>query len=244
MNILPVVINLDRRQDRYKRFCDTVPLPHVRFSAQDGIGTLASGWDRALINLLQAHAANPANLLPGIYGCWQSHYRLWERLSQDWNHDAYLIMEDDITVGEDVGKCFGRMSQNITTQFDIYYLGGAIEENYVPPHVDTYWERVPVGELEVHRMHDRSWQGRPFGRGLYAYVVTRLGACRLLETVAVSAAATSSGFPAVDEWVNRNREPLRVCDVFPHRVWVENTGKIRPHDSDINPRHRANGSGK
>lgn len=244
MNVLPVVINLDRRWDRYQRFCEIFPLPHARFSAQDGTGTLSSGWDRVLINLLRQYKENPRAMLHGLYGCWQSHYRVWERLDQDWTHDAYLIMEDDITVGEDFADLFERVQKNITNQFDIYYLGGAVEENYVPPEIDLYWEEIEIGNLKVHRMHDRNWQGRPFGRGLYAYVLTRQGAHRLLDTVAKSAAATNRGFPAVDEWINRNRAPLRVCDVFPHRVWVENTGRIQDNDSDVNPHRRTPSSGK
>lgn len=244
MNILPVVINLDRRWDRYERFREIFPLPHVRFSAQDGTGTLSSGWDRVLINLLRQHKKNPRNMLHGLYGCWQSHYRVWERLSQDWTHDAYLIMEDDITVGDDFPELFKRVQKNITGRFDIYYLGGAVDENYTPPNLEGCWERIELGELTVHRMHDRNWQGKPFGRGLYAYILTRQGAERLLNVVAHRAACAHQGFPAVDEWINRNREPLAVCDVFPHRVWVENTGQTKINDSDVNPQGRRPGIGK
>lgn len=233
MRILPVVINLDRRWDRYQRFQSMFPLPHVRYAAQDGIGVQSSGWDRVLINLLRLCKQNPRDMLHGLYGCWKSHYQVWEKLSQDWTHDAYLIMEDDITIGDDFPALFERVQDNITNQFDIYYLGGAVDENYTPPNLEQQWETIELGGLTVHRMHDHSWQGKPFGRGLYAYVLTRQGAERLVNLVARRAASVHWGFPAVDEWINRNRDGVAVCDVFPHRVWVENTGQINAHDSDV-----------
>lgn len=233
MNIHPIVINLDRRQDRYRAFASRYPLNHSRFSAFDGYDQADSMWDRLLLEGLRRNPHNPRLAMAGIYGCWRSHLALWQQLEQERKWDAYLILEDDVTLSRDFLSLFLNLEKNLTGEFDIHYLGGAIQEGFQPASLETHWEAVPQGELTVYRMHDRRWVGRDFGRGLYAYILTQQGARKLISTLIDSLLTNNVQLQAVDEWVNRNRLPLSVCDIFPHQVWVENYGRF--NDSDVNP---------
>lgn len=233
MRIKPVVINLDRRSDRYSEFRHRVQLPHSRFSAFDGYDDMSGMWDHLLLEALRLNRNNSEQVMAGVYGCWRSHLAVWQELATQTVWDAYLILEDDVSVIPGFADTFQRVERNLTLDFDLVYLGGAIQREFVPRFIQENWEAVPQGDITVHRMHDRNWQGPDFGRGLYAYILTRGGAYKLTHMLINSILTGTGGLPAVDEWVNRNREPLSVGDVFPHPVWVENVGKL--NDSDVNP---------
>lgn len=128
------VINLDRRTDRYKDFCDSLPFDFSiveRFSATDG-------------KLLQRTDGNL-----GEIGCHISHKRLLERIIDDENikdEELILIFEDDVFFNNTFDSDF-RYAINMYNKFkkninSVLYIGGRFHEDFVPTNFPHGWKKL------------------------------------------------------------------------------------------------------
>lgn len=217
------VINLDRRVDRYNIFLGRFAgfgFEHERFSGVDGLGLrLGGGLEKILNQKLLENPRNPKVQLPGLLGCWLSHYYLWEKLSLDEGHDFYVIFEDDVYFTGDFEDRFGDILDAVNNNFDIYYLGGRYRESFMPRNLNV-WVPVRSGDVTFYYSRDRSSLGHDFDRGLFSYVVTKEGAKKLLKLFDYTL-SNFKGIAAVDGWINENRNSIHVCDVFPHVTWAK-----------------------
>ena len=98
-----MVINLVRRNDRLVYCKLHFPFRFRVIEAFDGSKLPSLFESNALtsdqgkfIELLEAWSANPHEMIPGIFGCWQSHLRVWYDLifSSEENRKV-LVLEDD-----------------------------------------------------------------------------------------------------------------------------------------------------
>ena len=128
------VINLDRRPDRYKDFCNSLPFDYnivERFSATDG-------------KLLKR---NDGNL--GEIGCHISHKRLLEIIIKDdsiKDNDLILIFEDDVffnnTFETDFKYAINMYEKLKKTDNSVLYIGGRFHEDFVPTNFPHGWKKL------------------------------------------------------------------------------------------------------
>lgn len=226
MNFKTFVINLDRREDRYARFLRTFEsfgLNHERFSGVDGknlinLGNL-SEFEKILLQKLSSNQRNPKNQVPGLFGCWLSHYYLWSKLTFDEFNDFYVIFEDDVYITGDFEERYEQILSVLTPDFDIYYLGGRYRESFLPKNMNK-WRTTRLGEVYFYHSEDKKALDYDHDRGLFSYVVTKSGARKMVNLLHEMLEGDSV-IAAVDGWVNENREKINVCDAFPHITWAK-----------------------
>jgi GR25 family glycosyltransferase involved in LPS biosynthesis len=226
VNFKTFVINLDRREDRYARFLRTFEsfgLEHERFSAFDGKFILNSDnlndFEKILLQKLSSNPRNPKNQLPGLFGCWLSHYYLWKMLSFDENNEFYVIFEDDLYITGDFEERYPEVLSVVTQDFDIYYLGGRYRESFLPKGMSK-WSKTRLNGVDFYHSSDKKALDYDHDRGLFSYILTRTGARKMVEMLNLSL-HYEGALAAVDGWVNENREKINVCDVFPHITWAK-----------------------
>ena len=152
-----VVINLDRRPDRWVRFQRSLAAvdwpfrPPERFSAVDGDAvTVPMWWKQG----------------GGAWGCMMSHARILEECIQR-EVGRVLILEDDAVFVEDFAERARRFLERVPADWDQLYLGGQ--------HLH---DPEPVEELvfrcrNVNRTHCHA-VSRKFMPRMYRYVLNAL----------------------------------------------------------------------
>lgn len=220
MKIKKIVINLDRRGDRYSEFLNNYSFnDHERFSAFDGrqIINNVEKWDKKLLEKLKKEKSIPARHLPGVFGCWKSHLAVWDKLVFDEEYDAYLIFEDDFHKNDNFEKRLLDVLPAMDFSFDIYYIGGRTKPNFTPRNMDQ-WKKVELNGFTFYVSKQKEATGSNFDRGLFSYVLTKPGAKKLINFL--NKDLDEDNFViAVDEWINKNKQRIDVCDVFPHLTW-------------------------
>lgn len=219
MKIKTIVINLDRREDRYAEFLRNYQGDHERFSAIDGKKVInqVSGWDLKLKTKLQQAISVPDRHLPGVFGCWKSHLGVWDQLVFDDEYDAYLIFEDDFHRNNNFEERLPGVLNAIDFSFDIYYIGGRTRSSFNPKNMNE-WIEVKKNGVSFYTSKNKVATGRDFDRGLFSYVLTKPGAKKLVSYVNEDM-KNDRFIIAVDEWINKNKQRIDVCDVFPHLTW-------------------------
>lgn len=128
------VINLDRRQDRYKSFIEAHPNMEKsvkRISACDG---KMLELDSEVRNLFRN---NDFKWKKAIMGCAISHNRIWQDLAKKENTDSYLILEDDVRFRKDWISVWEKAFPHIPADTDVIYLGGIL-----PPNRDSFQKAI------------------------------------------------------------------------------------------------------
>lgn len=130
-------------------------------------------------NLKFYHKQNPNRKLPGVQGCFLSHYTLWKQCLKD--NEPYLIFEHDAVIVRDIPKQIYNLDH-----YDVINLDYASREEY---------------DYENHLSLDKGFDVRPWKpdlsqkkkkglmsiankssiKGLHAYVIFPNGAKKLLE---------------------------------------------------------------
>jgi len=220
MKTKTVVINLDRRTDRLEEFKQNYCWDdYHRFSAFDGkkhINNL-NEWDSKLKESLMQFGGVRQRHLPGAFGCWRSHLSVWDELVMDDDYDSYLIFEDDFRATQKFYSELPKILGAIDFSFDIYYIGGRTKENFSPKRMNE-WETVFVNNYKFFRSKKKKITGNDFDRGLFSYIITKPGAKKLVDFIQDDL-KTDNFVIAVDEWINKNKQRIDVCDVFPHITW-------------------------
>ena len=149
-----LVINLDRRPDRYEDFCQSCPF-------DSSIVERVSGVDGKLIDISRATSLpleapyKDYNINAGAIGCFLSHRKTWEIISNEVSSDSdfSIVFEDDITFCDNFQVEIHKLvSQLQTLKSDepapatllgeskafpnnepiLCYISGRFFENYVP----------------------------------------------------------------------------------------------------------------
>ena len=158
-----LVINLDRRPDRYEDFCQSCPFDSSiveRVSGVDG-RALPEALPGALPEALPEALYKDYNINGGAIGCFLSHRKTWEIISNEVSSDSdfSIVFEDDITFcdnfqveihklvaqlqtltyDEPVGKqsfppatLLGKSKAFPNNEPILCYISGRFFENYVP----------------------------------------------------------------------------------------------------------------
>lgn len=220
MKTKTIVINLDRREDRLNEFKSNYCWSdYHRFSAFDGKENIneLSFWDEKLKENLLKFGGVRERHLPGAFGCWRSHLSVWDELILDDEYDAYLVFEDDVRTTPEFFSELPKILDAIDFSFDIYYIGGRTKEKFTPKRMHE-WEKVIINDYEFFKSKKKKITGHEFDRGLFSYIITKNGAKKLVDFL-YEDLKNGDFIIAVDEWINKNKQRIDVCDVFPHITW-------------------------
>ena len=213
------VINLDRRPDRLAAFLDAVSRsagPQFadrcrRFGAVDGT-TLSRSPE-----IDHLFGSNDFGLRRGVVGCALSHLAIWRIVSQLPEDTIELVFEDDVRPCDRFDRRLGDLLQTLPgaqVDFDIVLLGYFREEAGSPEHTDAAQIR-PI-----------RWEG--YRGGLYAYLLSKRGARRLL------ALAERDGIRhAIDGFVMTHRTELNILECEPPLVDSQLALSGTEVDSDV-----------
>ncbi|MCG8419595.1 MAG: sulfotransferase [Proteobacteria bacterium] len=143
-----VVVNLDRRKDRWEEFSEhivEVDWPFTtpqRFRAVDGTRVAAPRWWRAG---------------PGAWGCFQSHVRIIEQALMD-GVKSILILEDDAVFPRDFRARAEHFLRRVPGDWDQIYFGGQHITPHVQPPIQLNEDVVQpfsVGRTHAYALHER-----------------------------------------------------------------------------------------
>lgn len=115
-----LVLNLDRRPDRWEVFCDRLPNPWPwpvpeRVSAIDGLKLrVPTKWRSG----------------PGAYGCLESHLRIWQEAAEE--DQSILVFEDDAIFCEGFLAKSETFLCHVPDDWQMIYFGG---QHVMPPDV-------------------------------------------------------------------------------------------------------------
>jgi GR25 family glycosyltransferase involved in LPS biosynthesis len=143
-----LVINLDRRPDRYKDFCQSCPF-------DSSIVERVSGVDgRALPEALPLEALyKDYNINNGAIGCFLSHRKTWEIISRNDSDDSNefsIVFEDDITFCDNFSVEIHKLVSQLQTLKEslksddaiLCYISGRFFENYVPLRYEEEYSKT------------------------------------------------------------------------------------------------------
>ena len=130
-----LVINLDRRPDRYEDFCQSCPF-------DSSIVERVSGVDGKMIpmEVLPEAPYKDYNINSGAIGCFLSHRKTWEIISRNEvlndSDDFSIVFEDDITFCDnfsvEIHKLVSQLQTMKSDDAILCYISGRFFENYVP----------------------------------------------------------------------------------------------------------------
>ncbi len=162
-----LVINLDRSTARLARIQSQLAalgLPFHRLPAVDGNGLPNAGGEPAYSEELNRRLYHKP-LVPGEIGCYLSHLRAWQWLL-DHSCKSAVILEDDVTVGEDFVPALELLSR-IAEPWDVIKLGSLSSKPVL--------HSTPLGPFALRR-----YRKTPISA--FAQAVSRQGAEKLLRT--------------------------------------------------------------
>jgi GR25 family glycosyltransferase involved in LPS biosynthesis len=188
-NLKKVVVNLDRRPDRWAKFvqrADEARLTNYeRFSAVDG----QRDDDIDALRKMIAQDATPQMKCPGVLGCLGSHLKIWEQCVED--RRPVLVLEDDVTFTERFMDKLATVyadTQRISTGWDVVFVGYHHNTEVVQltediAKVNELWPTRPIVNffnlcLQYHIHH------APFGfvgGGTFGYLLSPRGAEKLRD---------------------------------------------------------------
>ncbi len=167
MKVNAYVINLRRREDRFKSFLKNYPLDTKisKFEAIDG---------KTLLNIPNYFK----DRLPGEVGCFLSHKSLWERTVKNEHCDLSLVFEDDVKFSTCFLEKFNCVLNDLRaakiSQFDtILYIGGRFTECY------KMQNSKKVTDVIVKFDYNMPWKSWDCDRTTHAYIISKK-CCQLL----------------------------------------------------------------
>jgi GR25 family glycosyltransferase involved in LPS biosynthesis len=180
-----VVINLDRRSDRWDNWRKSNPVLStnaLRFSAVDGKQVKLT---QAIYNIFKF---NTFNWKRAMVGCTLSHMSVWlQLLAEPDNINSYLILEDDMRFAtDDWLSTWQKMSEDIPEDAEILYIGGVLPSNkkalpMVLDPVNNSWAKIKPNTLFGTKTPQPM-----FHFCAYSYILTKRGAQKLLDWLAYS----------------------------------------------------------
>ena len=149
-----LVINLDRRPDRYEDFCQSCPF-------DSSIVERVSGVDGKMLNISGVEALptealyKDYNINSGAIGCFLSHRKTWEIISNtsdelnevsNESNDFSIVFEDDITFCDnfsvEIHKLVDQLQTLKSNEPILCYISGRFFENYVPLRYEEEYSKT------------------------------------------------------------------------------------------------------
>jgi len=165
------VINLDRREDRWKNIKNLLDIPVERFSAIDGKKL------KKTEQLQRIFDGNDYDMRDGMVGCALSHIKLFIDLLYSKTYNVYCILEDDITPVPDFKKKIQHLYFTLPENWEFCYLGCHLWKQY---QTDEFLnkDKFPISE----RWNSQKSLMYSIG-GTGGYLINKKGALKLLEYI-------------------------------------------------------------
>tara|TARA_B110000259_G_C14033077_1_gene407704 strand:+ start:1302 stop:3419 length:2118 start_codon:yes stop_codon:yes gene_type:complete len=203
-----LVINLDRRPDRYQHFINNKNISdfkYERFSAIDG--------EKLQPNCQLQHIFenNDFNMRKGMVGCAMSHIKICIQLLNDDEVDTYCVLEDDLDFVDDfknkLNLCISKIEKE---NWDILYLGHHLWKECVDDNV--YSNSLEPTIKQYNRME--SMKISMGGTG--GYLINKKGAEKLLEFININ--GMTNGIDTVQQ---KSADDLNIFYCYPHLIYSE-----------------------
>lgn len=222
VSVKTVVVNLDRRVDRWNKFTalkEPKFLNYERYSAVDGKDLVSTPQLQRLFN------DNDYRWRRGMIGCALSHLKLWTELINSSDHEIYIILEDDITFTPNFKeKLMVAYHQLKESDWDLFYLGHSLHRRYrLPSHRDP--DKIPI----CQKWDKSTIFTRSMG-GTIGYMINKRGAMKLLNFINEVGMTN-----CIDTMQQKSADVTNIYYCYPHLVFsdvYENGG-----DSNIQTDH-------
>ena len=221
IKIKTVVINLDKRTDRWENFKTNNDglsfIKYERFSAIDGENLKNSA------QLQRIFDGNDYNMRIGIVGCALSHIKLYIDLVNTTEDISSCILEDDITIVPDFEKKFVYLFNLLDKMdWDIVYLGHHLHKDYKTE--DAYdKKKFPIVEKWNTATSIKMSMG-----GTGGYIINKKGAQKMLEFINKYGMTN-----AIDTMHQKSADTLNVFYCYPHLIYSECYTPESNIDTDI-----------
>ena len=199
-----IVINLDQDTDRCERVegrLHELGLRWERLAAVDG--RRLEPHHEAMIDRAE-QTARGLQISPGAMGCWLSH-RQAQSVVADQSDPMALIMEDDISISDDLPDVLGRIEEGEAGRFDVIRLHRYKRRRRFLPV-----RRIGGGAIGFVR---------PTDSGSQAYVITREAARRLITSIPRMVQLADHAL--YEHWTHG----LVVCSIDPPLVYHHDQGR-------------------
>ena len=203
------VLNLDRRQDRWKKFIEINDkelnfLKYQRFSAVDGNKIKSTTQLQRIFN------NNDYNMKVGMVGCLMSHVKMYIELINS-DYDMYCILEDDIEVTPNFkDKFYNIIPQADSAKWDMIYLG-----HHLKNLSDKEYSCNKIITPTIHKTNVFNSFQISIG-GTIGYIITKAGAQKLLDFISETGATN-----CIDTLQQKSSNILEVYYCNPHLVYSE-----------------------
>jgi GR25 family glycosyltransferase involved in LPS biosynthesis len=175
------VVNLDRRADRRTSFVEHHHYFKGKVKRHMACDGLSLTLTPALANLFKP---NDFFWKKAVMGCAISHLKLWSMLSAEAKEiQTYLIMEDDARLTPEWTKAWAKVQGNLPVGWECIYLGGVLPPN--KQGFELVKEPIMDGlcRIRPNTFFGQAEPVRQFHFCTYAYILSRAGAKRLLDTI-------------------------------------------------------------
>jgi GR25 family glycosyltransferase involved in LPS biosynthesis len=222
-----IMINLDRREDRMKKFYKTYGdiYPNViRFPAVDGkthdFKNDMNLFDLKDYPLKQKNCWGNHGWKAGTLGCALSHFNVWNKfrqIPQQKDDDFILILEDDIRLCDDFNIKLNDLIDDLDKdpKWQICFLGFTDFQNY---------NDVKISDKLI-KLSDET---RNRGGGAFAYLIRKSGARKLVEN-----SLKYKIQQAVDFWIIEQFDDVISYKCEPELVFSSVANNIDGADSDV-----------
>jgi GR25 family glycosyltransferase involved in LPS biosynthesis len=213
-----VVINLERRPDRYNEFTSRVDnkFPVERYQAVDGNLLNPTRQIEQLFN------HNDYNYRRGMIGCALSHIDIWINLINDAECEYYIVLEDDIEFADEFDKKCHKLVQS--AGWDIIFLGHHLYESYKTADV---YDRV--SDPTIEKWNSIKSLSQSLG-GTGGYIINKMGAINMLLFIQNNGMTNG-----IDTMMQHACDTLNVFYCHPHIIYSECATRenLETVDSDI-----------
>jgi GR25 family glycosyltransferase involved in LPS biosynthesis len=217
-----LLINLQRRPDRLKRFKNEYKLDDFK---------IINGFDGSSPSMEEDadNQSRTKNISAGDMGCVLSHIRCYEYIIKN-NLEYTLIFEDDAHFCDDFNEklknVYNEYKSNVLSDINILYIGGRFKPNHF---TDLKNCSIISDNLIKHNFYDNQndWNVKwDLDRTTHAYIISKFSAAFLLKTF-----YTGIVDLPIDHWVVKSFHESKydIYSAQPLLCWSEQ----HADDSDI-----------
>lgn len=207
--IKTLVINLDRRPDRWEKFLQAKQrskstINFIRYPAVDGSKLVPTE------QLQRIFDGNDYNMREGMVGCAISHIKIYTEIMSDSDTDIYLILEDDIELCENFDSQISSLCEKLSkVDWDMCYLG---HHSWNPVSKVSEDRENP---LTIERWDSKKSLQESVG-GTIGYLINKKGAEKLLTFL-----NRVGMINCIDTMQQKSADELQVYYTSPHLVYSD-----------------------
>lgn len=209
------VVNLTRRPDRKEAMLTKFNNFGVDLKTVEFVEAIDGNQLKPNLEINELFFGNNYNDRRGFIGCALSHYYLWKRLLDDFEHDYYLIMEDDAQINSNFKEEIAAISSMISST-DFLFLGYLMYERVRRECAAIYDAPGPI--KEIYPLDQDKYIG-----GFAGYYITKSGAKKMIDYI------SNNGITHGIDYLVKLVPGLRCYETRPHLVfadWAENGKKV------------------